>query len=102
MTFHLLFIHIILVLFRLLSCQRLGRSCSLGWPYVLFVFLLFAILVNSYFSFEGGIWVQIASVSGHCIPVTFNGAAHVGRCLAYVTILPSIITLFSHRLTCIS
>ena len=101
-TFHLLFIHIILVLFRLLSGQRLRRSCSLGWPYVLFVYLLFAILVISYFSFEGGIWVQIASVSGHCIPFTLNGTAHMGRCLAYVRILPSIITIFSHRLACIS
>ena len=34
-------------------------------PYVLFVFLLTAILVISLFGFEGGTLVLIASVPGH-------------------------------------
>ena len=38
MTFHLMFVHIILVRFRLLSDHLLGKICSLGLPYVLFVF----------------------------------------------------------------
>ena len=71
MTFHLLFVHIILVRFRLLSGHLLGKSCSLDCPYVLFVFLFFVILVISRFGFEGGIWVLIAPVCGHCILVTF-------------------------------
>ena len=35
----------------------------LGWPYVLFVFWLFVILVISRFGFEGWIWVLIACKS---------------------------------------
>ena len=37
-TFHLTCVHINLVRFGLLSGHLLGNSCSLGWPYVLFVF----------------------------------------------------------------
>ena len=37
-TFHLMHFHIILVQFRWLSGHLLGNSCSLSWPYVLFVF----------------------------------------------------------------
>ena len=33
--------------------------------------LIFVILVISHFGFEGGIWVLIAPVPGHCILVTF-------------------------------
>ena len=47
-----------------------GKRCSLGWPYVLFVFCLFVILVISRFSFEDWIWVLIASVTGLCILFT--------------------------------
>ena len=32
---------------------------------------IYAILVISRFGFEGGIWVLIAPVPGHCILVTF-------------------------------
>ena len=41
-----------------------GKSCSLGWPYVLFSFSLFVILVISRFGFEYGIWVLVAPVPG--------------------------------------
>ena len=70
MTFHLMCVRIILVRFRLLSCHLLGNSCSLGWPYVLFVFWLFVILVMTRFGFEGWIWVLIASVVDLCIRFT--------------------------------
>ena len=70
MTFHLMCVRIILVRFRLLSGHLLGNSCSLGWPYVLFVFWLFVILVMTRFGFEGWIWVLIASVIDLCIRFT--------------------------------
>ena len=38
MTFHLTYVHIILVRFGLLSGHLFGNSCPLGRPYVLFVF----------------------------------------------------------------
>ena len=40
----------------------MGDCCSLGWPYVLFLFCLFVILVISRFGFECWIWAMIASV----------------------------------------
>ena len=43
----------------------------IGGPYVLFGFRLFVILVISRFGFDGGIWVLVAPVPGHCILVTF-------------------------------
>ena len=46
-TFHLMCVHIILVRFGLLGGHILGKSCLLGWPYVLFVF--FTICNFSYF-----------------------------------------------------
>ena len=46
--------------FRLLSVHLLGKSCSLGLPYVLIVFWLLVILVISLFGFEGGILVLVA------------------------------------------
>ena len=60
-----------LVRFGLLSGRRLGKSCSLGFPYVLFVFLLFVMEVIFRFGFEGWIWVLIALVHGLCILITF-------------------------------
>ena len=47
------------------------ESCSIGLPYVLFVFLLIVIVVISHFGFEGGTLVLIASVPGHCLTFTF-------------------------------
>ena len=38
MTFHLKCVHIIFVQSGLLSGHLLGKSCSLGGPFVLFVF----------------------------------------------------------------
>ena len=61
-----------LVRFRLLCGHLLGYSCSLGWPYVLFVLLLFVLLVITGFDFEGWIWVLIASVPDLCILFTFT------------------------------
>ena len=46
-TFHLMFVHIFLVRFVLLSGHLLGKSCSLGSPFVLCVFLPYVILVIS-------------------------------------------------------
>ena len=56
--------------FRKLSGHLLGESCSYGFSYVHFVFLLFVILVISHSGFEGGALVLIASVPGHCLPFT--------------------------------
>ena len=47
--FHLMFVHILLVRFGLLSGHLLGNSCPLGLPYVLIVFCLFVFFV--YFPF---------------------------------------------------
>ena len=69
--FHM-FVHIILVRFRLLSGHPLRKSCSLGWPYVHFIFLPFLILFIISFGFEDGIWILIAPVHDHCILVTFT------------------------------
>ena len=55
-----------LVRFGLLRGHLLWMSCTLGWPYVLFVFWLFLILVISRIAFEGWIWVLIASFPGLC------------------------------------
>ena len=43
--FHLMFVKIHLVRFRLLRGHRLEKSCSLGWPYVLIGYLS---VCNSY------------------------------------------------------
>ena len=43
----------------------------LGWPYILFVLCLFVILVVSHIGFEGGNWLLIPQVPGHCLPDTF-------------------------------
>ena len=39
---------------------------------------LFLVLVISHFDFEGGVWVLITSVPGHCILVTCTFVALVG------------------------
>ena len=72
MTFHLTCVYFILVRFGLLNGHLLENSCSLGLPYVLFVFGLFVILVISRFGFGGWIWVLIASVHGICILFSFT------------------------------
>ena len=70
--FRLMLVYITLVRFRLLSGHLFGKSCSLGCPYVLFVFRLFIILVISRFCFEGWIWVlKFSPVPGHFLLVTF-------------------------------
>ena len=61
-----------LVLYWLLSGHLLGNSCSLGWPYVLFVFWLFVVLVISRFGLRAEFWVLIASVPDLCILFTFT------------------------------
>ena len=47
--FHLIFVHLLLVQFGLLSGHLLGKSCPLGWPYVLILSIcniyLFPVLV---------------------------------------------------------
>ena len=68
-VFHLLCVLWILVRFRLLSCHLLGKSCSFGELYVLFVLCLFVILVVSYFGFENGTVVLIAPLPCHCLPL---------------------------------
>ena len=60
--------------FRLLSGHLLAKSCSLDrlTIYSLYLFLL-TTFDFSYLPFgsEGGIWVLIVPVPGHCILVTF-------------------------------
>ena len=53
------------------SDHLLGKSCSFGLPNVLFVLCLFVVLVVSDFDFHGGTLYLIASVPGHCLPLTF-------------------------------
>ena len=43
--FHLMFVHILLVRFGLLSGYLLGNSCPIGWPCVLIVFCLFVFFI---------------------------------------------------------
>ena len=69
-TFHLLYLHIILVWFMFLSDHLLRKSCSLSRPYVLFVVSLFVSSAISRFGFEGEIWILIAPVPGHFIMKT--------------------------------
>ena len=69
LTFHLMFVHILLILFGLLSGHFSRKSCQVGWPRVLIVFCLFVILVISNFGFEG----LIAPVPCHCLLVSFTG-----------------------------
>ena len=66
MTFHLTFVHIILVRFGLLSGHLLLKSCSVA-------FCILTIWNLSYFpfDFEGVIWVLIVPVPDHCILVNF-------------------------------
>ena len=45
----------------------LEKSCFLDYPYVLFVFGLFVILVIIRFGFEGCLWILITSVPDRCI-----------------------------------
>ena len=54
-----------------LSVHLLGKGCSFGYPYVLFVLYLFVIVVVSLFSFECRAMGLIAPVPGHCLPFTF-------------------------------
>ena len=48
MTFHLMFVHSILVRFGLLDGSLLTGGCSLGWPCVLFLVRLLVILAISF------------------------------------------------------
>ena len=62
--FHLMFVNIIFSLVWVAEWPPFGKE--------LFVFWLFVILVISRFGFEDGIWVLIALVLSHCIPVTYT------------------------------
>ena len=64
--FHLMYVQIILVRFRLLRGHLLGKSCSL------FVFCLFVISVISRFGVDGRILYLIAPVPGHYLLFTFT------------------------------
>ena len=69
MSFHLMFVHLLLVPCGLLSGHLPTQLavCS----YCIFVFFLFVILVFPRFGFEGGVWFLIAPVPVHCLRVTF-------------------------------
>ena len=54
-TLHVCVFILFVVRFGLLSGHFLGKSCSLGWPYVLFVFWLFVILVISHLVLRVGL-----------------------------------------------
>ena len=66
-TFHLMYVLIVLVRCRLLSGHLLGKSCPLG-------LCIMSIFNFSYFlfGFEGGLWILIASVPCHCLLVVFS------------------------------
>ena len=49
-----------------------GKVLLIRLTDVLFVLYLFVILVVSHFGFEGGTFVLIAPVPGHCLPFTFS------------------------------
>ena len=51
----------------LLSNHLSEKSCSIV---CYFYILTIVILAISHFGFEGGIWVLVASVAGHCILIT--------------------------------
>ena len=53
------------------------NSCSLGRPYIIFVFLIFIILVFSRFDFEG----LITSVPELCILFTFDEMCAFSKCV---------------------
>ena len=48
------------------------ERAALSVDHMFFMSLLFVILVISRYGFEGGIWVLITPVPGHCILVTFR------------------------------
>ena len=91
-TFHLMCEHIILVLFRFLSGHLLGNSCSLGWPYVFFVFWLLVILFISRFGFEGWNLVMTVLVPDICIRFYF---CTVYKRISHVLLISSFICPFS-------
>ena len=63
-TFHLMYVQIVLVRSKLLSGHLLEKSCPLSL-YIVF-------LDNSRFGFEDMIWVLNASVSCNCFLVAFR------------------------------
>ena len=72
MTFHLMFVHMILCSVWVFEWPSFGKElptrltvCSLC------ILTICVISIISRFGFEGGIWVLIALVPGHCIRVTF-------------------------------
>ena len=54
-----------------MATQILGKSCSFGLPYIIFVLCLLVSKVGSHFG-EGRTLVLIVSVSGHCLPFTYH------------------------------
>ena len=67
-----------LVRFALLGGHILGKSCSLGWPYILSAFFLFEISVISHFGFVDWIWLLFASVAELSIIFTYN-VSYIGE-----------------------
>ena len=65
--FNLMFVHIILVRFRLLSDHLFGKCCSFGRPYVVFVLYLFVILLISHFGLRAGFGFIFTQVPCHCL-----------------------------------
>ena len=87
MTFHLMSVHIISSSVWVAEWPLLGKSCSLGLPNVLSVFV---ILVISRFGFEGWILVLIASDPDLCILLGFNSRNHgMAQLLSYECFLCS-------------
>ena len=71
-TFHLMYVHIVLVRSRLLSGHLFGKELSarLTICSLYIMSINFVILVISRFDFEGIIWVLIAPVPVHCLRVS--------------------------------
>ena len=72
MTFHLMCVDIILSSIWVAEWSPFGKSCSLDWPYVLFVFYFFVILVISNFVLRAGFGFLLLQflVIAYVLPLT--------------------------------
>ena len=70
--FQLMFVHYTLSLVWVADGPPFGKSCPLGWPYVLILFCQSVFLFISHFGFKTGIWLLIAPVPVHCFSITLT------------------------------
>ena len=65
-----MYLRFILRLVKVAECPPLGKGCSLGYPYHLFVSCIFVVFVISHFSFEDRNLILIVLVPVHCLLFT--------------------------------